>query len=310
MLGRTVSRASPIACALTTSVAPRQAAASSNAQRHGGGGKAPRGPGKWSAAAPSAKFLASLRPVTNNGSNGARGGGAPPVVLGPVGPPPVPFDLAPPPVQALPGPPPVQPRAEPLQQPPASNRSAAQLLRERMLAGAHRERPQQVPCLLSATGPKAATCQCQKRDMCKSSAALTKSLCAGTKRVPPEAEADGPACAKRKRTAPDADMEDARAPAAAGGTTADAADGDNTAAPSGQMAGVKLENGDAKDGELGNGEANGKLEGAADAPGGGDSGAAAAAEAAGPEAAAAYWAQLQGGPADAAGEAPKVCALF
>ncbi len=64
-------------------------------QANPGGGRGRgrgRGPGKWTAATPSAEFLASLRPVPNQapGSQGAR---TPPILLGPIAPPPVPMTL-------------------------------------------------------------------------------------------------------------------------------------------------------------------------------------------------------------------------
>lgn len=95
-----------------------------------------RGPGKWTAAPPSAEFLASLQPAKGPGS---AGNGQAPVILGPVAPPPVPFHLAPvPPPKA-----PLPPQTEVFQDAkqaanvdaPSSNKSAAQLLKERMLAG-------------------------------------------------------------------------------------------------------------------------------------------------------------------------------
>ena len=51
-----------------------------------------RGPGKWTAASPSADFLASLRPVPNQ-APGSQGSRPPPIILGPVAPPPVPMTL-------------------------------------------------------------------------------------------------------------------------------------------------------------------------------------------------------------------------
>jgi hypothetical protein len=112
------------------------AQAMAGSQQGGGSGRKERGPGKWTAAAPSAEFLASLRPVTPG--SGAK---QPPVVLGPVVPPlpAVPFALPGPPA-GLP-PPQANGHAPPLQPPagPASNKSAAQLLRARMLAGTKRE---------------------------------------------------------------------------------------------------------------------------------------------------------------------------
>lgn len=84
-----------------------------------------RGPGKWTAAAPSAEFLASLRPVCQAGGPHRQ----PPVIL--AQPPPVPLNLGP----TLPKdngaaelPPPGQPG-------PGSNKCAAQQLKERMLRG-------------------------------------------------------------------------------------------------------------------------------------------------------------------------------
>ena len=97
-----------------------------------------RGPGKWTAAAPSADFLASLQPVSR--AETAANGRAPPPILGPVAPPPVPFHLAPVPPPRTPLPPQQaafqdikQEQAKP--DGPSSNKSAAQILKERMLAG-------------------------------------------------------------------------------------------------------------------------------------------------------------------------------
>ncbi|CAL8463003.1 g2537 [Coccomyxa elongata] len=103
-----------------------------------------RGPGKWTAAPPSAEFLASLQPAKGPGS---AGNGQAPVILGPVAPPPVPFHLAPvPPPKA-----PLLPQTEVFQDAkqaanvdaPSSNKSAAQLLKERMLAGGKRASPEE-----------------------------------------------------------------------------------------------------------------------------------------------------------------------
>ena len=51
-----------------------------------------RGPGKWTAATPSAEFLASLRPVPNQ-APGSQGAQTPPIILGPIALPPVPMTL-------------------------------------------------------------------------------------------------------------------------------------------------------------------------------------------------------------------------
>ena len=105
--------------------------------RGGGRGRGRgRGPGKWTAAPPSAEFLASLQPAKGSGSIG---NGQPPVILGPVAPPPVPFHLAPVPPPKAPLPPQTEVFRDSKQAAnvdvPSSNKSAAQLLKERMLAG-------------------------------------------------------------------------------------------------------------------------------------------------------------------------------
>lgn len=95
-----------------------------------------RGPGKWTAAAPSADFLASLQPASGPGS--AANGRAPPPILDPVAPPPVPFNLPPAPPLRAALPPQQAVFQETKQAPnaPSSNKSFAQILKERMLAGA------------------------------------------------------------------------------------------------------------------------------------------------------------------------------
>eukprot|EP00884_Botryococcus_braunii_P023039 jgi/Botrbrau1/9419/Bobra.0252s0043.1 len=112
-----------------------------------------RGPGKWSAAAPSAAYMAALAPVRPGA--GAKG----PVLLAPVGPslpPPIPFTLGSPSGGA---PQSVTPAAAPGGLPgptaasgPTTNKSAALLLKERMLTGIKRKSEEPMQSDVSTSG--------------------------------------------------------------------------------------------------------------------------------------------------------------